>query len=70
MKTKKAGSTGRYGTRYGRKIRRIVLEIEQKQKKKQKCPYCQKLNAKRLAKGLWECTKCHKKFTGGAYFLE
>ncbi len=69
-KTKKVGSAGRFGVRYGKKIREGVLYVERKQKKKQKCPYCQRLTAKRMAKGLWTCKKCKKVFTGGAFYLE
>ena len=67
-RTKKVGSTGRFGVRYGKRIRQLVLDIEKKQKIKHKCPFCKKLNVKRLAKGIWECNKCNKKFTGKAYF--
>ena len=67
MATKKVGSTGRFGSRYGRKIRSKVLEVEKKQRIKQKCPYCLKTSVKRLSKGIWYCNKCHSKFTGRAY---
>ena len=68
--TKKVGSAGRFGVRYGKTIRKKVAEVEKKQKRKQKCPYCLKLRAKRLATGIWYCDKCKTKFTGGAYYLE
>ena len=67
---KKIGSTGRFGARYGRKIKSIVWEIEKKQKAKQKCPYCNKLAVKRLSFGIFKCNKCDSKFTGKAYFVE
>jgi large subunit ribosomal protein L37Ae len=69
MKTKKVASTGRFGVRYGKKIRDEVLLVERRQKQKQKCPFCKK-TVKRLAKGIWQCRKCKKKFTGGAYYLK
>jgi large subunit ribosomal protein L37Ae len=69
MKTKKVSSTGRFGVRYGKRIRESVLSIENKQRKRQECPYCKRLAAKRVGKGIWECRKCKKKFTGGTYFL-
>lgn len=67
MATKKIGSAGRFGSRYGRKIRNKVSNVEKKQKKWQKCPKCMKLKVKRVAKGIWECRKCGAKFTGRAY---
>ncbi len=70
MKTKKIKSAGRFGARYGRKIREKLVKVEQKQRKKQKCPFCGKLSAKRLSKGIWKCKKCNKKFASNAYYLE
>ena len=69
MGTKKLGSAGRFGPRYGSTIRKKITEIEKKQRKKQKCPYYGH-TIKRLAKGLWKCTSCKKKFSGGAYYLQ
>lgn len=66
--TKKVGSAGRFGVRYGRKIRQRIIDIEQKQKAKHQCPYCNKWTVKRLAAGIWECKKCSNKFTGKAYY--
>jgi large subunit ribosomal protein L37Ae len=70
MATKKVGSTGRFGPHYGKKIRERVLEVERKQKAKQKCPYCRKMSAKRMAKGIWKCKACKKRFASHAYYLE
>ena len=70
MKTKKVGSTGRFGVRYGKRIREAVLLVEKKQRQKQLCPFCKRPCAKRLVKGIWNCKKCGKKFTGGAFYLE
>ena len=41
--------------------------MEKKQRKKQKCPYCGKLTARRVAVGIFKCKKCDSKFTGKAY---
>ena len=68
MVTKKVGSTGRYGPRYGRKGKKVVARIEKLQKKKQICPYCEKPVLKRIASGIWNCKKCKAKFAGAAYF--
>ena len=67
MVTKKVGSTGRWGARYGLKIRKSVLKIEQIQRNKHKCPFCEKLTVKRLASGIWFCKACESKFAGRAY---
>ena len=67
--TKKVGSTGRFGPRYGTTVKQKLLEVEKKQKKKYKCPSCQKIAVKRLAKGIWSCKICMHKFSGKAYYL-
>ena len=69
MRTKKVKSAGRFGARYGRRVRTKITEIESKQRKKQECPFC-KGTAKRLSAGIWNCKKCNKKFAGHTYFLE
>ena len=61
------GSVKRFGVRYGRKIKARLAEIESVSKRHQQCPYCRKMTAKRIAAGIWQCGKCHAKFTGGAY---
>ncbi len=65
--TKKVGSAGRYGARYGLRIRKKVWEIEQLQKQRQKCPECFKFTLKRIGNGIWFCNNCENKFAGGAY---
>lgn len=71
-KSKKSKSAGRFGARYGKRTRAKLVKVEIKQRVKQKCPFCEKLGAKRLSKGLWQCTrkKCNKKFAGDTYYLE
>ncbi len=69
-KLKKSKSAGRFGARYGRAVKNKLVKVEQKQRKKQKCPYCGKLGVKRLSKGIWHCRKCNKKFASNAYYLE
>jgi large subunit ribosomal protein L37Ae len=68
LKTKKTKAAGRFGARYGRKVRTRIAEIEVSQRKKQFCIFC-KGTAKRLSKGIWQCKRCNKKFTGHAYSL-
>ena len=71
-KSKKSKSAGRFGARYGKKIRDKLVKVEEKQRVKQKCPFCGKEGVKRISKGLWKCSrkKCSKKFAAGTYYLE
>jgi len=68
VKSKKTKSSGRFGARYGKKVRTRVNKIESEQKIKQKCPFC-KGQAKRISKGIWHCKKCNKKFASDTYYL-
>src|SRR3989344_8792172 len=61
------GSVKRFGARYGRKLKLKFSKIETEQRKLHKCPYCNKTAVKRIAVGIWNCKKCHAKFTGKAY---
>lgn len=70
MSKKTVGTSGKYGPRYGTRTKKIVAAIESIQKKPQECPYCERPALKRLAAGIWHCTKCNKKFAGGAYFAK
>ena len=67
MKTKKVGAMGKYGVRYGRKIRQRLLDVEKAKREKKPCPNCQKPGLKRLSAGIWQCKKCGAKFAGKAY---
>ncbi|MBU2104537.1 MAG: 50S ribosomal protein L37ae [Nanoarchaeota archaeon] len=69
-KLKKTKSAGRFGARFGTRVRKKLVNVESKQRKKQKCPFCNRLGAKKLSKGIWKCPKCNKKFAGGTYYLE
>ena len=69
-RTKKAGTAGRYGPRYGRKIRYKVRTVEKLQRERQECPNCGKVKVKRLASGIYECKACNAKVTGNAYTLK
>jgi len=69
MKTKKVGSTGRFGAKYGRKIKIRVRDIEVIEKARHPCPKCHAQNVKRVASGIWSCSRCGAKFAGGAYAL-
>ena len=71
-KSKKSKSSGRFGARYGKRIRARLVQVEEKQRKKQKCPFCGKLGVKRISKGIWKCQRktCGKKFASDTYYLE
>lgn len=66
-RTKKVGSTGRFGSRYGAKLRRRVLDIDRRRQEPNRCPACATKALKRQAVGLWKCSKCDLLFAGGAY---
>jgi large subunit ribosomal protein L37Ae len=65
---KKIGSAGRFGARYGKKVRSIVSRIEAVEKKRHVCPRCNLPYVKRVTKGIWICEKCGNKFTGLSYY--
>ena len=69
-KLKKTKAAGRFGARYGRSVRTKLASVEEKQRKKQKCPYCGKIGVKRISKGIWSCPRCEKKFASDTYYLE
>ena len=66
-RTKKVGTTGRFGTRYGLKAKILLRKIEKQQKLKHECPICKKMKLTRVAAGIWQCKGCGSKMTGGAY---
>ena len=66
-KKKKIGSAGRYGPRYGKRIKRLVSDIEKVQKSRHICPKCKMRYVVRKSAGIWECKKCGTKFAGAAY---
>ena len=66
-RTKKVGSVGRFGPRYGVRIRRRILEVEIEQRKRHQCPRCLAYSVKRRSTGVWACRRCGLVFAGGAY---
>ena len=64
-RTKKVGAAGRYGSRYGRKIRQMVNKTGTQ--KRFRCPSCTKLTLKRESAGIWSCRSCGTKLAGKAY---
>jgi large subunit ribosomal protein L37Ae len=61
------GSAGRFGCRYGRFVRKRVMEMEKISRAAHKCPRCDVTSVHRKGTGIWECRKCGFKYAGGAY---
>ena len=68
-RTKKVGITGKYGTRYGSTLRKVIRKIEVSQHATYKCVFCGKNSVKRDCVGIWNCRTCKKIIAGGAYTL-
>ncbi|KAA6379614.1 MAG: hypothetical protein EZS28_024859 [Streblomastix strix] len=66
-RTKKVGIVGKYGTRYGASLRKIIKKIEVNQHRRYQCRFCGKDAVKRRAVGIWECKRCKKVTAGGAW---
>ena len=66
-RTIKVGITGKYGTRYGAKLRKQVKAIEILQRTKYTCPFCGKDSVRRAAVGIWRCKACRRNIAGGAW---
>ncbi|CAE8735619.1 unnamed protein product [Polarella glacialis] len=69
--TKKVGITGKYGTRYGASLRKIIKRYEIQQRSRYMCSFCGKENVKRVAGGIWKCQAktCKKTIAGGCWTL-
>jgi large subunit ribosomal protein L37Ae len=66
-KGRKTRSAGRFGCRYGRKVRNLVADIEENMRQAHKCPKCGRMAVWREGTGIWSCTKCKYTYTGGTY---
>ena len=66
-KTKKVGSTGRFGPRYGSQLKKRFLKVEQNMHATHRCPNCASQTVKRKSVGIWTCKKCGLNFAGGAW---
>jgi large subunit ribosomal protein L37Ae len=67
--TKKAGIVGKYGTRYGGTLRKVIKKMEVTQHSTYNCSFCGKNAVKRVATGIWKCNRCKKTMAGGSYVL-
>jgi large subunit ribosomal protein L37Ae len=69
-RTKKVGSTGWMGPRYGIRIRRRVLEIDRARSRASACPRCSTVTLHRVASGIFECRRCGTRFASNAYVFQ
>lgn len=68
--TKKVKHAGKFGSGFGRKVRDNFVKVETKQRRKQSCPFCKSLTARRKSAGIWNCKKCGREFASSAYYLK
>jgi len=68
-RTRKVGITGKYGTRYGATLRKLLRKVEVSQHATYRCTFCGKDSVKRTNTGIWSCKSCKKVVAGGAYSL-
>lgn len=66
-KKNKTGSTGRFGPRYGTRVRQRVKSVEEKVRDSHNCPKCGAKKVKRVETGIWKCNRCGTKFAAKAY---
>ena len=66
-RTKKVGVAGRYGARYGVRIRKQISAVTAAKNQSHECPRCRHEAVKRVSTGIWKCRRCDLKFAGGAY---
>ena len=68
MATKKVGAAGKFGPRYGKKLRDIFSKINKTSKKRYNCPICaREKSVIRVSFGVWQCKSCKTKFASGAF---
>ncbi len=70
QRTKKVGSTGWMGARYGIRIRRRVVTIDRARKRASPCPRCSTVTLHRVASGVFECRRCGTRFASNAYLFQ
>jgi large subunit ribosomal protein L37Ae len=66
-RTKKVGSAGRLGARYGVRIRKRIGDVEKQSKGRHECPKCKAVALTRDANGIWSCRHCGAKIASGSY---
>lgn len=66
-KKKNVGIAGKFGPRYGVKVRKQIQAIEKEKVKRHTCPRCKHQSVKRVGAGIWKCRRCNLTFASGAY---
>lgn len=66
-KTKKIKAAGKFGPGYGVTVRNRFNHVEAMQRKKHQSPFHPRGKMKRIAAGIWQCTRTGKICAGEAY---
>ena len=70
QRTKKVGPTGWMGPRYGIRIRRRIVEVDRVRSAASPCPRCSTVTLRRVASGIFECSRCGTRFASNAYAFQ
>jgi len=66
-RTKKVGTSGRFGPRYGVTVRKRIADVEAVTKGRHECPICHGVTLGRSATGIWICRRCGAKMASSSY---
>ena len=66
-RTDKVGSAGKFGPRYGVRVRNRVRDISRIKNGPHECPNCHHNSVKRVSSGIWHCRHCDVKFAASSY---
>ncbi len=66
-RTKKVGTSGRFGPRYGVTVRKRIADVEALTKGRHECPVCHGVALGRSATGIWICRRCGAKMASSSY---
>jgi large subunit ribosomal protein L37Ae len=66
-RTKKVGTSGRFGPRYGVTVRKRIADVEAETKGRHECPVCHGVALGRSATGIWICRRCGAKMASSSY---
>lgn len=66
-RTKKVGSSGRLGARYGVRVRKRIADVESVTRGRHECPRCKTVAMSRIANGIWLCSHCGANIASSSY---